>query len=304
MKKQENPDVGVLVGRFQVDELHAGHIRLLDAIVHHHARSIIVLGNSPLKCTVRNPLDFEARKLMIQEAYPEATIMYIPDMYTDKAWSNRLDSMIGDLVGVGQTVRLYGSRDSFIKYYTPYGKYECEELEQVVFTSGTDRRKEISKRVKGSKDFRLGVIWAVMNQYPKCVPTVDILAVRDNKEGKTMVLLGKRDSEPKYRICGGYVGPRETYEDAAVREFREEAGVEVHQPQYIKSFVVDSWRYKGEVDAITTALFMVEIKDGIPHPGDDIDELRWFPLDGKIVYEIVDEHKPMIQYIVDNFKTK
>ena len=116
-----------------------------------------------------------------------------------------------------------------------------------------------------------------------------------------MVLLGKRNSEPKYRICGGFVNPRETLEDAARREFREEAGVELTEPQYIKSFVVDDWRYRSEVDSITTSLFMAEIKDGTPVPGDDIDELRWFPLDGRIIYELVEEHKPLVQYVVDNF---
>jgi bifunctional NMN adenylyltransferase/nudix hydrolase len=298
--KEQKPDVGVLVGRFQVDELHAGHIRLLDAIVKNHSKTIIFLGNSPVKCTTRNPLDFEARKLMIAQVYPKAIIMYIPDMYTDKAWSMRLDSQISDLTGIQSKVRLYGSRDSFISHYT--GRYECEELEQISFASGTDRRKKISQKVKGTKDFRMGVIWAVMNQYPKCFPTVDILAVRDSKEGKTMVLLGKRDSEPKYRICGGFVEPRETYEDAAVREFREEAGVEIHDPQYLKSFVVDDWRYRGEVDAITTALFMAQIKSGTPCPGDDIDELKWFELTENLVYEVVNGHKQLIQYVLDKYK--
>lgn len=296
--KEQKPDVGVLVGRFQVDELHQGHIQLLDTIVQNHSKTIIFLGNSPCKCTVRNPLDFEARKLMIAQAYPKAIIMYIPDMYTDKAWSNRLDSQIKDLTGVQSKVRLYGSRDSFIAHYT--GKYECEELEQISFASGTDRRQKISQKVKGTKDFRMGVIWAVMNQYPKCLPTVDIMAVRDNKEGKTMVLLGKRNSEPKYRICGGFVNPRETLEDAAKREFYEEAGVEITEPQYVKSFVVNDWRYRSEVDSITTSLFIAEIKNGTPVPGDDIDELRWFPLDGKIIYELVEEHKPLVQYVLDN----
>ncbi len=301
MKKEQKPDVGVLVGRFQVDELHQGHITLLDTIVKNHSKTIIFLGNSPCKCTVRNPLDVEARKLMIAQAYPEAIIMYIPDMYTNKAWSNRLDSQVKDLVGVNAVVRLYGSRDSFIKHYTPYGKYECEELEQISFASGTDRRKKISQKVKGTKDFRMGVIWAVMNQYPKCLPTVDIMAVKDNKEGKTMVMLGKRNSEPKYRICGGFVNPRETLEDAAKREFREEAGVEIHEPQYIKSFVVDDWRYRSEVDSITTSLFMAEIKTGTPVPGDDIDELKWFYLNGTIMEMLVEEHKPLVQHVLDNF---
>lgn len=299
MNEQQNPDCAVIVGRFQVDSLHAGHIKLLDNIVKSHSKTIIFLGNSPIKCTVRNPLDFESRKLMISKAYPSAIVMYIPDMYTDKAWSNRLDSQIKDLTGVNSNVCLYGSRDSFINYYL--GNYTTKEIEQTVFISGTDRRQSISQKVKGSKDFRMGVIWAVMNQYPKCVPTVDIIPFRVT-EGKSRILLGKRNSEPKYRICGGYVSPRETYEDTATREIREEAGIEIKNLTYVKSFVINDWRYRGEVDAITTTLFACEIERGNPIPGDDIDKLKWFDLDNseELRYNVVDEHQEMIKYIIEN----
>ena len=192
-------DVGVIVGRFQVDELHEGHVDLISQIIKFHHKVIIFLGLSPCKCTTKNPLDFEARKQMILTRFPSVTVLYIVDQYSDVGWSDNLDHQIQMVTGPGQSVILYGSRDSFIKYYS--GKYECQEIEQKVFVSGTDIRKKISGNVVSSPLFRKGVIWAVNNQYPKCFPTVDVAIMKNNQS----VLLGKKNKEPFYRFVGGFV---------------------------------------------------------------------------------------------------
>jgi bifunctional NMN adenylyltransferase/nudix hydrolase len=92
------------------------------------------------------------------------------------------------------------------------------------------------------------------------------------------ILLGKRNTEPKYRFFGGFVSPKdESLESAAIRELTEEAGsFEKGAPQYLGSIRVDDWRYKHEEDKILTAVFLVPYVFGRPEPGDDIDEVRWF----------------------------
>jgi len=296
IKKHLTPqaDVGVIVGRFQVDELHEGHISLIKSIVESHPKVIVFLGLSPCKCTTRNPLDFEARKKMITDAFPNVIVLYIMDQYSDVAWSDSLDNQIKNIAGPQQSVVLYGSRDSFIKYYS--GKYACAELEQTVFVSGTEIRKKISNSVSGTPEFRKGVIWAVNNQYPKCFPTVDV-AILGKVQGKLSVLLGKRKVEPKYRFVGGFVAPGETLEDAAFREAKEETCLALRNIRYLKSFVCDDWRYRNELDKITTSLFTGEYNGGTPQPNDDIDQLRWFFLDSSFNSVIVDEHKEMIEYL-------
>ena len=294
----EKKDVGVIVARFQVDDLTEGHVDLIQQVVDSHYKTIIILGLSPVKCTKYNPLDFEARKQLLLAKYPDITVLYLKDTYDDVIWSNCLDRMIKDIIGPNDKPYLYGSRDSFIKYYS--GKYECIELEQNVFVSGTDVRKAISKQVKASSDFRTGVIWAVGNQYPKCISTVDICLYKKDNQGNVKILLGKRDTEPKYRFIGGFVPPGETYEQTAIRETKEETDLDIEDPKYLKSFVIDDWRYRKEADKITTSLFLAKASSN-PKPGDDIDELRWFVLDEVIVYNIVDEHKELIQCVLDYF---
>lgn len=292
----DKKDVGVIVGRFQVDNLHEGHIDLIQRVIDSHSKVIIFLGLSPCKCTVNNPLDFEARKQMILSRFPNVIVLYILDQYSDVAWSDNLDSQIKNIVGPNQSVVLYGSRDSFIKYYS--GKYECSELEQTVFISGTDIRKKIANNVVASPEFRKGVIWTVNNQYPKCFPTVDAAIIKDFSH----ILLGKKDKEPKYRFPGGFVSPGETFETAVLREAYEETGLFFKEPpRYLGSFVINDWRYRSEVDKITSAFFILNYSEGIPTPGDDIHELRWFPLAKSLEDVIVEEHKAMLFQLLTKF---
>ena len=296
----EKKDVGVIVARFQVHNLTEGHIDLIRQVVDSHYRTIIVLGLSPVKCTTYNPLDFEARRQMILSEFPNITVLYINDMYNDVDWSNNLDNLIKQMVGPKDKIYLYGSRDSFIKYYS--GKYECVEIEQTVYVSGTDVRKIASKNVKGTPDFRKGVIWAVNNQYSKCLPTVDACIYTKDKQGNVKILLGKRNTEPKYRFVGGFVPSGETFEETVIREVQEETCLDIKNPKYLKSFLINDWRYRQESDKITTSLFLCKYPGREPKPNDDVDELRWFVLDEVIIWNIVEEHNELIKCILEYFE--
>ncbi len=281
-------DVGAIVGRFQVDKLHVGHIELIKTVVDKHAKVIIFLGLSPIKCTINNPLDFESRKQMILEEFPSVNVLYVKDMSSDSQWSKKLDEMISDIKGANQTVTLYGGRDSFIKHY--YGKFNCLELEQNSFTSGTIIRKGISNKVRASAEFRAGVIWATMNQYVNATPCVDI-AIFDDK--KTKILLARKPNESLYRFVGGHVDAGETYEDAAIREGLEETSLELEIDSYEGSHVVSDWRHTSEKSDITTILFSAKIVSGKPEARDDIEELRWFRVEVFSTEQLVKEHIPL-----------
>ena len=290
-------DVGVIVGRFQVDELHEAHRDLIEGVMAQHSKVIIFLGLSPARVTRNNPLDFEARKQMILSAYPTVNVLYIKDVNSDEAWSKQLDKNIGDLVGPTSTVTLYGSRESFIAHYT--GKYETCELEQKVFVSGSQIRKELSVKTKASPDFRAGVVWAAHNQYPRSIPTVDV-AIWDEKH--TKLLLARKEFETKYRFIGGFVQGRESYEANARREVSEEAHIDITDPVYVGSFPIDDWRYRRELDCIVTTFFEANYCFGKPTPDDDIEELQWFEFDKLTENDVVDCHKILLKALKDRQK--
>lgn len=294
MLDQKKSDVAVIVGRFQVPKLHEGHTQLINTVIASHQRVIVVLGVAHSKCSFNNPYDLGCRKTMFAEQYPEITVLYIKDMQDDKAWSRKLDEIIEDEVAPESTITLYGSRDSFIKAY--HGKYPTVELQQKSFTSGTAERKALAHAGNKNYDFRRGLGFGVANQYPGPEMTIDV-AIIDDVKGQ--ILLGRKKDEEGWRIIGGFVQNQETLEDCVIREAREETGLKLHDPRYVKSFVSSDWRKAGERDKILTALFTATIVKGTPEPDDDIHELRWFDLNKDLLEAVISNHKDMIEVVLD-----
>ena len=290
---EDSYDVGVIVGRFQVPELHEAHMDIIRSVCEKHKKVIIFLGLSPLLVTTRNPLDFESRKRMILAEFPQVNVLYAKDCHSDEIWVRRLDEQIKDVVSPNQSVILYGGRDSFIKHYTPHGKFPTRELEQTRWISGTEMRKSISKTVRSSPDFRAGVIWAAWNQFPKTITTVDVAVFKDGK-----ILLVRKPLEDKWRLIGGFSDPQSnTFEQDARREVDEETSVSITDPVYVGSFKIDDWRYRNEVDQIKSLLFMADYMYGAPRASDDVAEVGWFDFYNLAQDTIVPEHREMIEYL-------
>src|SRR5438270_10564891 len=123
---KEKPSFGVIVGRFQVHELHEGHMELFRVVRGLHNRVVVFLGVGRTGPTKHNPLDYEVRKRTIQVKFPDITVLPIPDKRSDIVWSKELDLRIEDVVNFG-SVTLYGSRNSFRESYS--GKHPVVELE-------------------------------------------------------------------------------------------------------------------------------------------------------------------------------
>ncbi len=296
--KEKRTDVGIIVGRFQVPYLTSAHIELIDSVVANHPKVIMFLGLAPVLVTRNNPLDFDTRKKMILDRYPDITVLYIKDIPSDKVWTNKLDEQISDMVP-NQSATLYGGRDGFISHYN--GKFKTVELEAKQFVSGTELRNSISKSVKQTQDFRTGVIWAAYNQYPKVYTTVDI-AIMSEKEDE--VLLGRKPNETKYQFIGGFTTPdSECFEYDAVREASEETGAALGNMEYICSMKINDWRYRNEVDKIKTVFFKSKYIFGPLKAGDDIAEIRWFKMSdlvGTGLNQIMDGHKPLLVKLQQN----
>lgn len=299
--KEEKSDVGVIVARFQVPDLHEAHLDLIQSVIDRHSKIIIFLGLSPCKTTINNPLDFESRKQMILQSFPDVNVLYIKDEREDSVWCKKLDNQIEDIIGPNQTVILYGSRKSFIDKYK--GKFKTIELESTRIVSGTEIRKIISNKVKSSKDFRHGVIWAVYNTYPYSLATVDIAIVDPNNHS---VLLAKKPGENKYRFVGGFSTPQSnSYEDDAKREVLEETGLTVEDLQYIKSFKIKDWRYEDEQTKIKTLFFMGIYTFGCPCASDDISEVKWFKISNlDVERDIMEEHQEMMTFFKNMYLKK
>ena len=264
----------VIIARFQTPYLHQGHIDLIEKVQAKHHKLIIVLGIPPVTGTRRNPYDYHTREQMIKAKYKHLIILPLSDQISDENWSKALDNLLQSTFPTEQ-FRLYGSRDSFIAYYS--GQYETEELPEHGDYNATELRQSMSDKVSDSQDFRAGILYAYYNQYTKVYPTVDIVVFRNNG---TEVLLGKKSTNYKWRFVGGFIDPEDdSYETAAVRELREECGdIVVDDVQYESSARIDDWRYRKEADKIITTLYSAQYVSGTPKAKDDIVDVGWIAM--------------------------
>ena len=282
-------DVGIIVGRFQVDKLHEGHRELIDWVCQHHSKVIIFLGASPIYGSINNPLDIHARTQMIRESYPNILINYIYDRRSNEEWSKVLDTSINEMVHPNQSVILYGARNSFIRYYQ--GGFPTQSLVGTKHEwSGTQIRERIKNEVSPSSDFRAGVIYSSYARYPQIIPTVDVI-VRNNK-GE--VALAKKPGEEQWRFPGGFASEPLSYEADARREVQEELNIDITDPRYLISFIVDDWRFRGELDSIKTLVFEAKYFSGKLEGKDDVKEAEWFKLTKHNRDIVVPEHQPIV----------
>lgn len=294
-------DIGVIIGRFQVPDLHEGHRDLIDTVRRKHKKVILFICSTPgVLVTRRNPLDYFTRMKMVQEVYPDLLILPLHDMPSDHDWSRAVDKKIIEAVGDHRSAVLYGSRDTFIPHY--FGKFPTVELAEHFDISGTAVREAASDEVKQHSAFRCGVVYAAHNKHPVTFPTVDIAVIDQEKR---QIALGRKhtDLPGKWRFPGGFVDPKRdtSLEQAARRELSEEFGISLNVDstfEYVGSCKVQDWRYRNEVDQIMTTLFLTRRLWGMLTAGDDIDEVKWFDLDNFNLDVLMEQHRPLMQMVL------
>ncbi len=105
------------------------------------------------------------------------------------------------------------------------------------------------------------------HHFPRTDPAV-IMLVENGDE----VLLGRRPGWParRYSVLAGFVSPGESLEEAVVREVREEAGIEAHDPRFVAS---QPWPFPSSL----MLGFVASAEGGEPRTLDgELEDVRWF----------------------------
>ena len=299
-----NYPIGAIIVRFQEDDLHEGHHYLIKQVTDNHQKVVVFLGVSPIMGTQRNPLDFNNRRLMIHNHYPNVVVVSLPDQGDNTRWAQTLDRRLREVFPYGN-VLLYGSRASFIPFYKDgEGQFDCQELIEIPSESGSDIRKRISETIINSTDFRAGIIYHTYNQPPKTFPAVYTAIFND----KGQILLSMKKWEEKFRFIGAFATvDDESYENTIKRKFYQDAGgVEIGGFEYIGSCQIPDWRLRGCPDKMIGTFLKSKLLFGKLEPSRDIEELKWFKpsdiFDGTgrsivINSQIVEDHHVLVKLL-------
>lgn len=289
MAEQDVSDaVGVIVARFQVPELHAGHRYLVGYVCERHQDVLIILGVAKSYPTNRNPLSFEIREQMIRETFSGRDFTILPSLSSPASYDVRsihIDSLIKENFPDRQAV-IYGSRESFIHTYT--GVFPVVEAPTVFPGSATEIRDSIAMR--HTPDFRAGIIWNVVNRPSIGYLTVDV-AVVHRELGQVMFV--SKSGESGWRFPGSFFDSTidNSYEEAGIRVINKEVPtISIGYPKLIASTKIQDWRYHGTRDGIVTLLLSAQYLGGYSSPGKGIDRVRWFNF-YKVSDILVPEHK-------------
>ena len=99
--------------------------------------------------------------------------------------------------------------------------------------------------------------------------------VRDGK-----ILFQRRADNGKWGLIGGLVEMNETYEETALREIREETGLEVKPESFLGIFHNHDMVWSnGDAAHVISAMFTASIVSGEPRIDEESYELRFFGKD-------------------------
>ncbi len=125
-------------------------------------------------------------------------------------------------------------------------------------------------------------------------PTVDVII----NNGVGIVLINRKNPPYGWALPGGFVDYGESLERAAVREAREETGLEIDLVAQMHTYSDPKRDHRQHT---ITTVFLARA-EGEPTAGDDAAEVAIFPLDN--LPELVFDHKEIIHdYILFRKKT-
>ncbi len=133
-----------------------------------------------------------------------------------------------------------------------------------------------------------------MSKYRNPVPTVDCIICPEDDPDR-IVLIRRKNTPYGWALPGGFVDYGESLETAAVREAREETGLNV---QLVRQFHTYSDPGRDPRQHTVSTVFIAQA-DGDPVGMDDAAEAMWFQIDS-LPESIAFDHRTIIEEYRNN----
>lgn len=138
-------------------------------------------------------------------------------------------------------------------------------------------------------------------KYPHPAVTADCIVY--NIEGETLrILLIKRKNEPYkdfWAFPGGFVNIDESAEVAAIRELKEETGLEVTKIEQLKAYSTPD---RDPRERVITIAFIAESKSMDVKGDDDAKEAEWFDIAN--LPPLAFDHKEILNDALERIRSK
>lgn len=329
----------VFIGRFQ--PFHLGHQTIIEQALENANRVLVLVGSANAARSFRNPFTYEERHDMIVSSSVERNRLYTAPLddftYRDSEWIKQVQETVSGFGPnrPGKTGLIGRSKDNssyYLKLFPQWDSIAGDVHPDYGVINATDIREE----------FFVGKNFAVNRQYPVSGFTQDFLcdfAIANDDYQKVCFEKAKcAEYQDKWKgsphipsfntvdsivVCsghvltirrkdfpgmglralpGGFINPKETLLDAALRELNEETHLRVH-PTELKSALRASRTfddpYRDPRGRFITHghLFDLGNRIKLPHvkAGDDARDAEWVPLANLKAKEFFSDHYHIIK---------
>ena len=309
--------LGVLIGRFQVPEMHEGHRFIVRQMLEQCDQVLILFGSANRTRSVKNPFTYGERRISARKLFPTILTAPLNDyLYNDSQWMADVAATIETARGQVSydfekhvEVVLYGHHKDGNDYLKWFPQYEYVNINSDIDISGTEVRNSFMHLLPDNvqADARY---FAKERETFKNYPYPDSLNICCGDavvECLGHILLIKRKFTPgagNWALPGGHKNTNETFLQCALRELKEETNIRVPEPVLLGSIkstrLFDNPKRSSGIPKLTLAVHMVlkpNADGSLPRANglDDAAETSWVPISDVLnKYRLHDDHGDII----------
>lgn len=309
--------LGILIGRFQVPEMHEGHRFLVREIQSQCDKVLILFGSANRTRSVKNPFTYRERAEATKRLFPEVICAPLNDYpYNDSQWMADVAATIDHVVDIlckendiCPVPILYGHHKDGNDYLKWFPQFEYVNINSEIDISGTEVRNSHKHLLPESVQIDMEYFAKEKDMF-KNYPFPEALNINCGDavlECSGHILLIKRGRSPgmgNWALPGGHKNTNETFLQCALRELVEETNIRIPERVLIgsieRTYLFDSPTRSSGIPKSTLAVHIVVKPDpngSLPRANgqDDAVETRWVPISDILnKYRMHDDHGDII----------